>query len=385
MTPISLYIHIPFCKSKCTYCDFCSFTSNKETMTSYSDVLIKEIRQESPAFKNVTVDTVFIGGGTPTIIPPLFLEKILTALEENFQILPDAEYTCEANPGTISQAHFDLFRKKNINRLSLGAQAYQPEHLSRLGRIHTWEDVKKTVSLAHQNNISNINIDLMFGLPGQSLLHWRETLAAASALPLRHLSCYGLIVEEGTMIQKQLEKGLFTLPDEQTEREMYDTCLSFLAQKGFKQYEISNFAQEGYECRHNIGYWQNHYYLGLGLAAHSKLPSDNKNHAYVRRANPEILSRYISALEQGHPLERETTLVTKEESVFETIMTGLRLTDGISNKAFYTQHGMTLEEAFPSVITPLIQKQLLFWHNNHLALTRKGMDVQNSILVEFMP
>lgn len=389
--PLSLYVHIPFCRSKCTYCDFCSFPLGQDVMERYCDALIEEIFEEGHHFKSHLIDTVFIGGGTPTQLPSPLLQRILKALKENFTILPEAEYTCEANPGTITKEHLRLFKDYGINRLSLGAQAYQPQLLKTLGRIHTWDEVTQSVYAAYESGLNNISIDLMFGLPGQSLAHWKATLNAALQLPVKHLSCYGLIVEEGTQIQKQLEQKHIFLPKEATEREMYDYTFCALTDRGFLQYEISNFARAGYECKHNLGYWSNHFYLGLGLAAHSMLPPSEDGVAYARRANTgdleEYMGYYTAPGQKRVPSFsiRENSSITKAEALFETVMTGLRLTKGLDDDQFLILHGKRLEQAFPNVIPPLIDQGLLYWNQNHLALTRKGMDLQNRVLVAFLP
>ena len=257
--------------------------------------------------------------------------------------------------------------------------------LSLLGRIHSWQEVATSIEQALAAGITNISVDLMFGLPTQSFAQWKETLDQALRLPVKHLSCYGLIVEEGTLIKKRLEEGYYTLPTEETERKMYDYTLGFLAENGFEQYEISNFAKPGYPCKHNIGYWQNQYYLGLGLAAHSRLPALGPGYAYLRRANTSALEGYILALQKGERPLREDTPISFSEAPFETVMTGLRLTEGLKEADFLAQHGLSLEEAFPNVIAPLVAKGLLTRKNGSIALTRKGMDVQNALLLDFLP
>ncbi|NLB91603.1 MAG: radical SAM family heme chaperone HemW [Clostridiales bacterium] len=290
MLPLSLYVHIPFCKSKCSYCDFCSFPASLDDMNDYCQALIKEIHLQGAAFSRYRVHSIFIGGGTPTFLPPFLLSQIIEALFHCFSIDDSLEFTCEANPETVTTAYLCVLHQLKVNRLSLGAQAYQPHLLQMLGRIHSWQQVENSVYRAIDAGITNVNIDLMFGLPTQTPHQWLETLQQATALPITHLSCYGLIVEENTLIQKQLSQKQFSLPHENEERAMYDLCLTHLPQKNFFQYEISNFSKPGHACKHNLSYWKNQDYLGLGLNAHSKISTvltGNPQVSYTRFSNPD--------------------------------------------------------------------------------------------------
>ena len=263
----------------------------------------------------------------------------------------------------------------------MGMQAAQPELLKTLGRIHTQEQVADSVRLARRCGIKNISLDLMFGLPGQTPEMWRESLAAALALEPQHLSCYGLIPEEGTPLMADLEAGRLVLPHEDDERRMYDDTLEILSRAGFVQYEISNFSLPGYECRHNIGYWQQVPYIGLGASAASMLPDGRSE---IRLSNPPGLTDYMAMVDSADWAKRESTTITPEDARFETLMLGLRMTAGISEADFAARHGISLDTYCGSKLRGLAQRELLAHQGGRWYLTRRGMDVQNAILVELM-
>lgn len=366
---IGLYLHIPFCARRCAYCDFASYAGAEAWMGAYVDRVIAEMQQKSDP--DVDIATLFIGGGTPSLLPPQLMERLLDALHQYFSMLPDAEFTCECNPGTVTEEFLSVLKKGGVNRLSLGAQASQPHLLSLLGRIHTWEQVEESVSLARKMGFENINLDLMLGLPRQTLSDVQDTLRAALALSPTHLSCYGLIVEEGTKMHAQVEKGLWQLPDEETERQMYECCRETLAAHGFRQYEISNFSLPGKECRHNMDCWKRKEYLGLGSAACGFLNEK-------RYQNPPDLQDYL----RGMPAE--ITPVSEEDARFESIMLGLRMIQGVSEEDFLRMHGIALEACFGEKMKKPLEEGLLIRENGFLRMTRRGMDVQNRILVEFL-
>lgn len=382
---MELYIHIPFCRSKCRYCDFASYPHQESVIPVYTDALLTEARLQAEALGHPSVETVFIGGGTPSLLPPEILARILREMRSLFSIVPDAEITSEANPGTITPVWLTAAVEGGINRLSLGMQASQPALLKALGRIHTAEDAAASVHLARAHGIRNISLDLMFGLPGQTMAQWRETLQAALMLRPQHLSCYGLIPEEGTPLFDDLNSGRLTLPDEALERAMYDETLDLLSLHGFKQYEISNFALPGFECRHNLGYWRQLPYLGLGASAASCLPDERSSGTvYVRTANPPGLEAYQSMVAQRNWPLRESTPISPSEARFETLMLGLRTTAGISEADFQHMHGVSLASCYGAKLTALKAQGLLVHEGDDWRLTRRGMDVQNAILVELM-
>ena len=377
---MELYIHIPFCVRKCTYCDFASFAGKEHWMRSYVDLLLLECDQQLASLHNPDITSIYIGGGTPSILPAELFQCLLQGIHARFHILPDCEWTCEANPGTLTPQWLDVARQNGVNRLSMGVQAKQSSLLNILGRIHEFSDVQQSVSMAKDHGIENISLDLMFGLPGQNLDMWVETLHAALELKPRHISCYGLIPEDGTPLKRDLDTGKLTLPDENDEREMYDTAIRILHQSGFQQYEISNFALPGYACQHNIGYWRQVYYLGIGVAASSMLPCTG--YPYLRKTNPSTLEEYQSVL-SGNLLP-EIQFISKEEAMFETLMLGLRMNDGVNEQAFHTMHGVSLEAYRGPALRQQIQKGLIEMSHGSYRLTRRGMDIQNSILVDLM-
>lgn len=349
-------------------------------MPRYTDALIAELHAAASQV-HAPVETVFIGGGTPSLLPAPLLNKLLNAVHTHYELTPDVEFTSEANPGTLTSEWLDAAVTGGVNRLSMGMQACQPELLRTLGRIHTHDDVLASVRLARDHGIRNLNLDLIFGLPGQTPEMWRETLHAALDLQPEHLSCYGLIPEEGTPLKADLDAGRLTLPDEDEERQMYEDTLQILRHAGFVQYEISNFARPGYECRHNIGYWERVPYIGVGVSAASFLRGMNGG---LRIANPADIPAYLHMVENGCWHVREITELTKEDERFESLMLGLRMTRGVSEEAFLRQHGLTLETYRGERLRAFEAQGLLAHENGCWRLTRRGMDVQNAILVELM-
>lgn len=392
--PIGLYIHIPFCRSKCAYCDFASYAGREADVPKYVDAVVREIARRGEETGHPTANTIFLGGGTPSLLNEFQVTRILDALREAFSIAEGTEITCECNPGTLGIANriadgphprplsqrekgvvttsfAQALRKAGVNRLSLGAQARQMRLLQMIGRIHRWEEVVASVEIAREAGFENINLDLMFGLPSQTVADWRETLEAALALGPTHLACYGLIVEEGTPICRDVTAGKLALPDEDVEREMYELARRMLAAHGFRQYEISNFAREGFACRHNVGCWTRVPYLGFGSAAHSFFNE-------CRTMNSSKLDAYLA----GETPKTEP--ISKEEARFESMMLGLRMTRGVKDEDFTHMHGMSIREAFGEKLDKPIAAGLLEWQENAFRLTRLGMDLQNSVLVDLM-
>jgi oxygen-independent coproporphyrinogen III oxidase len=397
--PIGLYVHVPFCASKCAYCDFASFAGRQADIPRYVEAVVREITRRGAETGHPRADTIFLGGGTPSLLDESQATRILNALFESFSIAENAEITCECNPGTLTPPFAQALRAAGVNRVSLGAQAVQTRLLRLIGRIHDWRQVIASVGIARGAGFENINLDLMFGLPGsgkgdrhllceapsgpfrqkvpvpfsasQTVVDWRETLQAAMALAPAHVSCYGLIVEDGTPLARDVAAGKLALPDEAVEREMYELARQTLAEHGLEQYEISNFAREGYECRHNIGCWTRVPYIGFGSAAHSFFDD-------CRISNPSNLDAYLS----GEP--PQTQHLSKEEACFESLMLGLRMTRGVSDADFTRMHGLSIREAFGEKLDNPLAAGLLEWHEGALRLTRLGMDLQNSVLVDLM-
>ena len=408
--PIGLYVHVPFCVSKCAYCDFASYAGREADIPRYVEAVVREIARRGAETGHPRADTIFLGGGTPSLLDEFQVTRILDALFEAFPVEADAEITCECNPGTLTTYFAQTLRNAGVNRLSMGAQARQTRLLRLIGRIHDWEQVIASVKTARQAGFENVNLDLMFGLPGgaegvggkgdrhllperpggglrraalvgaqkvpvtfsaQTVEDWRETLEAAMALSPTHVSCYGLIVEEGTPLHREIAAGKLALPDEEVEREMYELARQTLAEHGFHQYEISNFAREGYECRHNLGCWTRVPYLGFGCAAHSFFDE-------CRTMNPSKLEAYLAG--ESPKTER----ISKGEARFESLMLGLRMTRGVKNEDFAHMHGMSIREAFGAKLAKPMNAGLLEWHEGALRLTRLGMDLQNGVLVDLL-
>ncbi len=369
--PIGLYVHVPFCVSKCAYCDFASYAGRQADIPRYVDAVIQEITRRGAETGHPKADTIFFGGGTPSLLDEFQLTRILDALSEAFPIEEGAEITCECNPGTITAPLAHALRKAGVNRLSMGVQARQSHLLRLIGRIHNWEKVIASVEMACRAGFENLNLDLMLGLPSQTVSDVRETLQAALTLSPTHLACYSLIVEEGTPICRDITAGKLALPDEEMDRHMYELARQTLTEHGFHQYEISNFARQGYACRHNIGCWTRVPYLGFGCAAHSFFEE-------CRIMNPSTLDAYLAGEEP------KTEQISREAARFESMMLGLRMTCGVNNEDFTRMHGMSIRAAFGEKLVQPIKAGLLEWHNGALRLTRRGMDLENTVLVDLM-
>lgn len=370
---LGLYVHIPFCAKKCSYCDFPSFEGCMSLRQPYVKVLNEEIASRGSALSHPQVDTLFIGGGTPSLLQPEQMAEILSAIRENFPLATGYEFSCEANPGMLSRRFVDILIAGGVNRLSLGAQSADSELLKLVGRQHDWQAVEEAFLLAREAGFLNINIDLMLGIPGQSLATWKSTLESALSLQPQHLSCYGLIVEDGTPLAGMIHSGKLSLPPEEEERAMYEHTLTRLEKAGFHQYEISNFAKPGFECRHNVNCWKRVPYIGLGSAAHSL------EGGHLRRSNPVNIQDYLAGK------EAEVQLLSLQEQMFESLMLGLRLRQGLNLDDFMKMHGKLFEEVFGKQAEPVIRDDLArYTEDGYFQLTRQGMDLMNSVLIEFM-
>lgn len=392
---LQLYLHFPFCKRKCFYCDFCSAPADDGTVAAYCSALKKEICLTAEKYPGVRVSTVFLGGGTPTLVPAAQMRGVLEELRRRFDVLPDAEITAEVNPGTLSPRWLEAACACGLNRLSLGMQAAQERLLKAIGRIHTFAQTEEAVAMARAAGIRNLNVDLMSGLPGQTLRDWHESLEAALALGVEHISAYSLILEEGTPLCRMVEEGSMRLPDDELAAEMYERGVTWLEAAGYERYEISNFARPGFRCRHNVGYWQGSWYAGLGVAAHGMLPPDEAQAACgavrIRRANTESLTEYLNALDTQNTLPpAEITAVDRREAMFETMMLGLRMTDGVSERDFERMHGAALSQVYGPALERLAGEGLGAWSSGapgerRFFLTPRGLEVQNEALMALMP
>jgi len=367
-----LYIHIPFCKSKCLYCDFCSYSGKENLMMDYSKALGKEIR----SIGHCGIKTIFIGGGTPTYLS-LDGWKILGDSLKGLKLGEGAEFTVEANPGTFGKDMLEFLKGLGANRLSIGLQAVQDSHLKNLGRIHTWEEFLKGYRIAREMGFHNINVDLMFGLPKQTIDEWKESLEAVADLEPEHISCYSLIIEEGTEFFSLHEKGLLELPGEDAEREMYRYSLDFLKSRGYGQYEISNFSKPGRECRHNLIYWDLEEYIGCGAAAHSY--SEGK-----RWSNCQVIEDYNEYMAGAENHCREVHVNTKKDDMEEFMFMGLRKISGISTRKFKERFGADIFDVYGDVIEKYLGNGLLSIKNGRLMLTGRGIELSNSVMCEFI-
>ncbi|MBQ9326657.1 MAG: radical SAM family heme chaperone HemW [Clostridia bacterium] len=381
---MELYVHIPFCIKKCAYCDFASYPGRSDAFPGYIDALMQEADTRIRELGSIAPETLYIGGGTPSILPLPLMEKLLEGLALRFPMHGCLERTMEVNPGTVTPDFLRMIRDGGINRISMGMQAKQAHLLSMLGRIHDWDTVKRTADAIHEIGFLHLNLDLMFGLPGQTREDWRETLQAALSLSPDHLSCYGLIPEEGTPLKTALDKGTLALPDEETERAMYDDALTLLSEAGFAQYEISNFARSGCLCRHNLGYWCQIPYLGLGCSAASMLPGDGVECIYYRETNPSDLDAYLQMMREKAFQKRDVDRIGPRDAMFETMMLGLRMTHGVSESYFYHMHGTSLASVFGEVLCEEEKRGLVTHKDGWWYLTRRGMDIQNTVLVDLM-
>jgi oxygen-independent coproporphyrinogen-3 oxidase len=347
-------------------------------MARYCQALMGQMARLAARYGRRRVATVFLGGGTPTLLPGEAVAALLNAARAHFDVAMDAEITMEGNPGTLRTEDVRAYRAAGVNRFSLGAQAAQDGLLCALGRIHRWRDVMAGVALLRGEGFDNVNLDLIFGLPGQTLAQWRETLSQALALRLRHLSCYSLEVEEGTPLARSLAEGRCApLPDEEKERAMYAAARAMAAEAGLGQYEISNFTEPGWACRHNLIYWRCGEYLGLGCAAHSHMAGERFG------AVPD-LDVYLEAMDAGEDGVCERARVSAREARFETMMLGLRLTEGVALAAFAARFGQSPWQVWGRALASLTDRGLLAQQGGFLRLTERGMDIQNSVLVELL-
>lgn len=374
--PLGVYIHIPFCVRKCRYCDFLSFSGKETQMEAYVDSLCQEITHFFRDKKGYEVTSVYLGGGTPSLLEPELTKKILHTLSEEAEIAPDAEITTEANPGTLTRDKLITYKNAGINRISMGLQSTVKEELDYMGRIHSYEDFLASYELAKETGFTNINVDLMSAVPYQTLSSWELTLDRILALSPAHISAYSLIVEPGTPFYE--EKDLDDLlPDEDTEREMYEMTERKLLEHGYYRYEISNYAHKGKECKHNLIYWDRNDYIGFGLGASSCLND-------VRFSNTEDFSSYIEHPWTEFDDRREREELSLQEQMEEAMILGLRKTEGISEREFYSRYGKEMKDVFGEVISHYEKEGLLIMEEDRLRFTKKGLDLSNVVLCEFL-
>lgn len=377
MDRIGLYIHIPFCRQKCLYCDFPSWAGKEGQMQAYVDALTKELRNRGNLYQGKQVVSVFFGGGTPTVLEIPMLKQLMQAVFEHWNVAADAEITAEANPGTLGQEMAEALREMGFNRLSMGVQAWQNRLLKELGRIHTIETFLENYQAVRAAGFANVNTDLMFALPQQTLADWQETVSEMVALQPEHISAYSLILEEGTPFFDRYEKGELEPAAEELDREMYHWAVDYLAENGYEQYEISNFAKKGRQSRHNRIYWQAEEYLGMGLGAHSYMEGE-------RFHNPYDLQTYIAADGAVSLLKEEVETITEEDALAEFMFLGLRLTEGVTFERFCRRFGREMMDVYGEQVTDLVAKGLLEQDETGIRLTKRGIDVSNVVFEQFL-
>lgn len=376
MDRFGIYVHIPFCMSKCKYCDFTSFPCNQDKIEKYFDVLIKEIESKKDCTSK-EITTIYIGGGTPSVPDSKFIAKVINTIKNTFKISQNCEITIEVNPGTVTEGKLLDYKKNGVNRISIGLQSTNNRILELIGRIHNYEQFLNTYNLVKKVGYNNINVDLMLGIPTQTENELVESLEKVIKLNPNHISIYSLIVEENTQMQSLIDNKELELPDEDTERNMYWKTKKILEKNGFKQYEISNFAKKGYESKHNLDCWNQEEYMGMGLAAHS----------YINRkrfSNIDNLNQYI---ENENNLE-ENVIVNetqnKEEQSKEYMMIGLRKIDGVSISQFERKFRINPLFYFRFEISKLVEKGLIEVDLDRIKLTKKGLDFANIVFEEFI-
>ena len=430
MQPLELYIHIPFCVKKCAYCDFLSGPAGEQEREDYVNLLAEEIRNCPDAVKDYEVVSIFFGGGTPSLLTGEQMERLMDVIRETFTLGQDAEITMEMNPGTVEEEKLRKYKEAGVNRLSIGLQSVNDEELRLLGRIHTYEEFLEAYHMARDCGFANLNVDLISAIPGQTVESWRHTLEKVIALHPEHISAYSLILEEGTpfykkYVEEENEEGP-KLPDEDAERQMYWDTETLMEKNGYHRYEISNYAKEGCACRHNLGYWERVPYLGFGIGAASLVPGeligkldleerrnqkkekrgkavgDSESHVNLETAgnkknavemkkeraagkmgrytNPAKLKDYALSYQNKFHAE----LLTEAEEMEEFMFLGLRKMNGISKKIFSEYFGKSLEDVYGEPIQKLENLNLLEQNVDRVWLTKRGIDVSNSVFVEFI-
>ena len=371
-SPIEIYIHIPFCVKKCDYCDFLSGPSGPEEQSDYVQALLREIDAVKEG-KGRSVSSIFIGGGTPSVLDAGFIGEILNRIRNKFQIQNDAEITIEANPGTADYGKLQAYRDYGINRLSIGLPSPDDRELKILGRIHNYEQFLETYKKARKAGFDNINVDLMSAIPDQTYKGWEKNLRTVAELEPEHISAYSLIIEEGTpFAARQLN-----LPDEDTEYNMYEATARILKEYGYKQYEISNYAKRGMACRHNVGYWTRQDYLGFGLGASSLYGKE-------RFSNTADRKKYLENSFSPELIREREPILSREDEMAEFMFLGLRMTEGVARTDFEQIFGCCIEQIYGDVLKKYESMGLLQEKNGRIFLSRAGIHVSNSVMADFL-
>lgn len=380
---LGLYLHIPFCKRKCNYCDFLSAKVDKETRKIYLRALKKEIKSYQKLAQNYQVSTIFFGGGTPSILEGEEIAEILETIKQIFSLPKTAiEQTIEINPGTIDLKKLEIYQQIGINRLSIGLQSTNNIELKKLGRIHTYEEFLENYQVAREAGFQNINIDLISAIPGQTLEKWTDSLKRVVYLDPNHISVYSLIIEEGTPFYQRYksEKNILEkerLPSEETECKMDQITQQILKENNYIQYEISNYAKEGYQCKHNISYWKRENYLGLGLGASSLIENN-------RFKNTILLTNYLESSSDNKKIREEQIVLTKRQQIEEFMFLGLRMCEGINKIDFQNCFGIEIEKIYGEILEKLKKQNLLVSNQQRVYLTNKGLQLSNYVMSEFL-
>ncbi len=369
---VGLYVHVPFCVRKCNYCDFCSYDSLAEkTRDDYIQVLVKEI-ESYKAVPKISLDTIFFGGGTPSLLTPDEFERIMCAISESFEILPKCEITLEVNPRTLSRKALSVYKRYNVNRISIGLQSIHENEQKILGRIHNFEDFDKAYKLVSEVGITNISVDVMYAIPSQTPESFMDTLKKVVSYSPTHISAYSLILEQGTKLYDNRES--LNLPSEDEEILMYRTACDFLRESGYSHYEISNYAKDGFQSRHNLKYWNLESYIGVGVSAHSFF-------AGRRYSNPAIIKEYLEKNLKEYTTESE---MTPQLLAYEYVMLGLRLSSGISLSRYKQMSGKDLLSGKETFVFNCLSENLIEISSDKMYLTEKGFYLSNSILTELI-
>ena len=376
MDKISLYIHIPFCAQKCLYCDFPSFARKDHLRKAYIEALNKEIISLREKYNNIEINTIFIGGGTPSVLEADELECLLKEVAK-LNMAKDVEYSMECNPGNLTEEKLEVMKKYGVNRISMGLQAKQDNLLKGLGRIHNYKTFKENFLLAKKVGFNNINVDLMFGLPNQRLNEWEETLREIISLEPAHISAYSLIIEEGTAFYNLYENDKLKLPTEEEERKMYHLAKKILEENGFNQYEISNYAKEGKECRHNLAYWNMDNWIGVGSAAASYINGK-------RIKNISSVEEYINSINEKREAVEEIINNSKNDNMEEFMFMGLRKINGIDENEFKNRFSMNINNVYGEILNKYIDEGLLIRKSGRIFLSEKGIEISNIIMADFL-
>lgn len=375
-----LYLHIPFCFQKCGYCSFFSLPVSDDALNTYCAVLFRELELVAAGADCRRLESIYFGGGTPSLLKPGQLAGVLGEIDRRFGILSGAEITVEANPGTVDIHSLRNYHDCGVNRISLGVQSFDDRMLQRLGRIHTASQACKAVDAVHAAGFDNLGIDLMHGLPGQTLHDWQRELQQAVALLPEHISVYGLTVEEGTPFYERYGEDSPELPDDELSAQMFEMSDELLTQGGFEHYEIANYARPGFRSQHNSGYWKRDGYLGIGAGAHSFMKSGNG----IRFSNIATLEKYQSIIEQGNLPRHQYVTLNRADAMAEFMFLGLRLSDGISYQSFFEEFGISVQKTYGKEISRLMSAGLLVEHDDVVCLTKRGALLSNQVFSSFI-